>query len=300
MGVTSAVHRLAAAGQIGLDDPVARHLSSSPCARATTIRDLLQHRAGLWEWQPLYLSDQPEATVDRLPLRYPPGSARHYSDLGFILLGRIVAAVAAAPLDVALRQVVLDPVGLHETGFGPLDGDVASSAVGDGAERRMVAAGEPYPILTDRREFAWREHELRGEVNDGNCFHAFGGVSGHAGLFSTARDLLKIGAALAARHLDPGWGTEVSQEVFSDAADPGQALGWRSIPVAFHGKRRRLMWHGGYTGCALGFLPGEELVVLMLTNRLLADRVPEVTAQWTAVLAAMPDLTQLSDTEGMT
>ncbi|MFP3786476.1 hypothetical protein, partial [Burkholderia sp. SIMBA_024] len=68
----------------------------------------------------------------------------------------------------------------------------------------MVATGEPYPILTSRRHFAWREEEITGAANDGNCFHAFGGIAGHAGLFSTADDLLTLGTALAApaQHAD--------------------------------------------------------------------------------------------------
>ena len=142
---------------------------------------------------------------------------QHYSDLGFLLLGRIISAVTGLPLDAAVRELVTAPLGLDRTGYGPIAAPVASSSVGDAAERRMVATGEPYPILTADRDFAWREGEITGSVNDGNSFHAAGGVSGHAGLFSTADDLLTLGAALAAPVRHPElWDPDAVAELFRD------------------------------------------------------------------------------------
>jgi CubicO group peptidase (beta-lactamase class C family) len=294
---TTALLALASRGALGFDDAVSRFV---PHARATTIRQLLLHRAGLWEWQPLYLDGgDPVAAADALPPRYAIDEGRHYSDLGFMLLGRIVAAVAGLPLDQAIRDLVTDPLGLRCTGFGPAAAPVAASALGDAAERRMVATGEPYPVLSPSRDFAWRENEILGEANDGNCFHAFGGVSGHAGLFSTADDLLTLGAALAdaEQHTDL-WRPDVVTELFRDGPDPGQALGWRSRAVDVDGRRMRMLWHPGFTGCALGLIPEARTSVVMLTNRLLAAHPAPTETLWRSALRTLLGDQPTLDPEG--
>lgn len=291
---TTAVLALVSRGDLGFDDLVSQYLPTAGCAPQTTLRHLLQHRAGLWEWQPLYLDPRdPVTAMDSLPLRYDPDEARHYSDLGFLLLGRIIVAVTGLPLDAAVSELVTAPLGLDRTGFGPIAPAVASTAVGDLAERRMVATGEPYPILTSKRHFAWREEEIAGSANDGNCFHAFGGVAGHAGLFSTADDLLTLGAALAAsdEHADL-WHPDAVADLFRDGPDPGQALGWRSDVARIGGREHRMLWHPGFTGCALGVIPGAATAVVLLSNRLLtADPTtaePVTTeALWRTALPAL-------------
>lgn len=299
-GTTSALHRLAHLGELLFEDSVHRYLDTSPCAPTTTVRDLLTHRAGLWEWQPLYFAPDPMHALDVLPLRYAPGRARRYSDLGFMLLGRVVEAVTGASLGEATRELVHSPLAMAHTAYGPVSEPAAASSLGDRFERCMVATGEPYPILLEEPDdFAWREAEIVGQANDGNCFHAFRGVSGHAGLFSTAADLLALGASLASSHLpDDGlWGAGTSAEVFSDGPDAGQALGWGSLDVVVKGEPRRMLWHPGFTGCALGFVPGEDLAVVLLSNRLLAQTPIPVTDLWAKALAGVPDLAVLSEPE---
>ncbi len=288
---STSILRLVSRGDLRFDDLVATYLPGTACAPETTLRHLLQHRAGLWEWQPLYLDDgdrPSDSVIDALPLRYGLDESRHYSDLGFMLLGRIVAAVAGMPLAHAVRELVTEPLGLRHTTFGPVAAPVASTAVGDTAERRMVATGEPYPILTARRHFPWREDEIAGVADDGNCFHAFGGVAGHAGLFSTADDLLTLGAALAApeRHADL-WHPDVVAELFRDGPDRGQALGWRSDTVLMRGREQRMLWHPGFTGCALGVLPDTGTAAVMLSNRLLASEPATTESLWRSALPAL-------------
>lgn len=292
---TSALHRLASDGRMSLDAPVASILPTSPCSPGTTVRSLLQHRSGLWEWQPLYLADDrrdPWPTIEALPLRYTAGEGRHYSDLGFMLLGRVIEAVTGDRLDTAVTELVSAPLGLRRTGYRPADGTVAAGSLGDAAERRMVATNEPYPVLFAERGFPWREHELLGEANDGNCFHAFGGVAGHAGLFSTVEELLALGSSLASAEERPDlWDPAVTADVFADGPDAGQALGWRSESVELDGVPRRLLWHPGYTGCAFGFVPDTGVAVVLLSNRLLADRPEAPDRLWRTALRAVPGLT---------
>ncbi|WP_223622709.1 serine hydrolase [Microbacterium sp. EST19A] len=286
---TTALLRLVSRGDLRFDDLVSRYLPGTACAPPTTLRHLLQHRAGLWEWQPLYLDARdPVTAMDALPLRYALDEGRHYSDLGFLLLGRIVAAVTGLPLDAAVRELVTAPLGLDRTGYGPVASPVASTALGDIAERRMVATGEPYPILTSRRHFAWREEEITGRANDGNCFHAFDGIAGHAGLFSTVDDLLTLGTALAAPDEHPDlWHPEVVADLFRDGPDPGQALGWRSETVRVDGRAHRMLWHPGFTGCALALIPGAATAAVLLSNRLLAAEPTTTDALWRSALPAL-------------
>lgn len=300
---TTALLRLVSLGLVDLDAPVSRYVQSAACTPQATVRHLLQHRAGLWEWQPLYLDDRdPWVQIDALPLRYASGESRHYSDLGFMLLGRIIAEVTAMPLDAAIRELVTEPLGLTRTGYLPAsDGQlIAASGCGDATERRMVEAREPYPILTHRRDFDWRVGEISGHVNDGNAFHALHGVSGHAGLFSTVDDLLTLGSALASadQHVDL-WHPDAVADVFRDGPDAGQALGWRSERASIDGREERMLWHPGFTGCALGFLPGDGTAVVVLTNRLLATAAPATTeALWRQALPVLLGDAQPRTTEG--
>lgn len=290
---TTAILRLVSRGDLRFDDPVDRFVPGTACAPGTTVRHLLLHRAGLWEWQPLYLdgTNDGAAAADTLPLRYGVDEGRHYSDLGFLILGRIIAAATGLPLDAAVRELVTGPLGLTRTGYGPVSGRVASSAGnGDAAERRMVATGTPYPILTSRRHFPWREGEITGVANDGNCFHALHGVSGHAGLFGTVDELLTLGVALAAPESHPElWDPALVTELFRDGPDPGQALGWRSDTVTADGRSTRVLWHPGYTGCALGVVPATGTAVVLLANRLFADEIAPTETLWRAALPALLD-----------
>ncbi len=284
---TTALMRLVSQGALDLDVAAGHILPELRSAAGASIRDLLTHRAGLWEWQPLYFTPDPWASVCELPLRYEPGTGRHYSDLGFMILGRIVSAIAAAPLDEAVRTLVTEPLGLSSTGYGPVTGAVVSGH-GDATEQRMVRTGEPYPVLLTDPGFTWREEDIRGVVNDGNAAHAFGGVSGHAGLFTTVEDLLTLGRAVMGGEFiaEP-----VVCEFFTAGPDDGQALGWRAADVRLGGEPRRLIWHPGFTGCAFGMLPGADTAVAVLSNRLLAPEPRTTDSIWTDALRAVPNLT---------
>lgn len=290
VGTTTALHRLASTGALAFDDPVVRFVPGFGGHAGTSIRDLLQHRAGLWEWQPLYLApgDDPFATIDALPLRYAPRTGRHYSDLGFMTLGRIVAAAAGLPLDAAVRELVAAPLGLPTLGYGPVDGEAATSSVGDAAERRMVATGHPYPVTWNDEGFAWRTEPVTGAANDGNCFHAFGGIAGHAGLFGTVDELLDVAAALSRAHDVPSlWDPAVTADLVAAGPDAEQALGWRRRELLVAGERLPLLWHPGFTGCAVGFVPGRGIAVAFASNRLLADEPQPTDLHWQRALDAL-------------
>ncbi|MGO4104250.1 serine hydrolase domain-containing protein [Leifsonia sp. YAF41] len=283
VATTTAILRLVSDRLLDLDDPVRRYLPQFCDGQKDTItvRQLLQHRAGLWEWQPLYLAADTAPAgfelVDRHPLRYQPGTARHYSDFGFIQLGRIIAAVTCLPLPDAIEALVTGPLGLGSTRFAhPLGDDVATSSLGDQAEFAMVDTGMPYPVPHTNGDFTgWRRTPVRGEVNDGNAFHLFDGVSGHAGLFSTLPDLMTFANTFANyREHAELWRPEVAEEFFAAGPDAEQALGFRRSHLEVDGRMLDLLWHPGFVGCMVGFVPGHGVSLALASNRLVTPGVP--------------------------
>jgi CubicO group peptidase (beta-lactamase class C family) len=274
---TSALVALAGADAVRLEDAVTRYVPGfrGEGRDELTVEDLLLHRAGLWEWWPTYCDvsdpDDGRRLVRELPLRYPPRTGRHYSDLGFMLLGQVVEAAAGAPLSAAVDEWVLGSVGMRHTAFArPVGTEVAASATGDAIERRMLDSGEPYPVPRSPGDFAgWRQHVLVGEVNDGNAFHTFGGVSGHAGLFGTVGDLLLLGGALCDSATGDGpWDASVLAAFLADGPDSGQARGFRSWRTSVAGCAATAFGHPGFTGCTFAILPTHRASVVLATNRL--------------------------------
>jgi CubicO group peptidase (beta-lactamase class C family) len=162
---------------------------------------------------------------------------------------------------------------------------VAASSPGDAIEREMVRSGVPYPVTGDVGDFpGWRTHTLVGEVNDGNAFHAFGGVSGHAGLFTTAADLLRLATGLSrCRDGDGPLRHDTLARFLTPGRDPGQALGLRSWQRA----SGPAFGHTGFPGVAFALLPQRDAALVMVTNRLHAAGTPRPTeSMWLRVLAA--------------
>jgi CubicO group peptidase (beta-lactamase class C family) len=279
MATTFAVMLLADRGELDVDAPASRYL---PDFRGggkddITLRHLLTHTSGLQQWVPTYYhasdADAAYAYVRDLPLGWPVGEGRHYSDLGFMLLGRVVERIAHRPLDAFLRDELYGPLGLRDTGFRragapPAEpGRIAATSHGNPYEHRMVHDSTfGYLIRGNPHSWdGWRRHTLVGEVNDGNAWHGWGGVAGHAGLFSTAGDLstllqllLDRGEAGGRRYLRPG-----TVEAFLAPVVEGQALGWQVPAYAPPGS----FTHTGFTGTWVLGVPSQRLSAVLLTNR---------------------------------
>lgn len=123
LATTAGIMRLIEGGALSLDDHASKFLSGWVGTEkgGITIRDLLLHRSGLWEWRPLYIHDQDPVDairqISEIPLRYSINEGRHYSDLGFISLGRILAKVYGGELERSVYELVLDPLRLSNTQF---------------------------------------------------------------------------------------------------------------------------------------------------------------------------------------
>jgi serine-type D-Ala-D-Ala carboxypeptidase len=296
---TAASMKLADEGRLVLDAPVSTWIPefSGGDKERVTARHLLAHSSGLWEWQPLYLdTDSREGAIKliaQLDLRYPAGQGRHYSDLGFMLLGDMIYRITGEPLDSYVTRAVHRPLGMADTSYRPaktLHNRVAATSLGNPFEQQMISTGEPYPVNRNPYKFdGWRDYTLVGEVNDGNAYYCFAGVAGHAGLFSTAYDLAIFGQALLNAG---GYGTTrlcseaIVREFTSEHYHRGQGLGFRTkLLSAIAGNDATGFGHSGFTGTQLLVDPQRDLVVVLLTNRQHPDLpYPSIESIWQTVL----------------
>jgi serine-type D-Ala-D-Ala carboxypeptidase len=263
---TTLIMRLVADGQLDLQAQAHRFLPffTGSGKDDITVEHLLTHTAGLPAWWPLYCESRSRVgALDRaqlLPLASRPGTAWCYSDLGLILAGRIIERVTTLGLSQAFRQLIAEPLDLA-AGYGPVPADnAAASADSDAYEFGMIATGRPYPVPFTTGQFpGWRTRPLRGEVNDGNAAHALAGVAGHAGLFATAGDLLRLGAAVRGGDFIPA--PVLARFATPTAIHPEQAVGFRRATVQAGGAVLTLLQHGGFTGTYFAIGLEEELVI---------------------------------------
>jgi CubicO group peptidase (beta-lactamase class C family) len=267
--------------EIALDDEVAKFLPEwDSYPKVVTLRDLLEHQSGLTEWRPLYISQKSADSARQVIASqgYKHSSGRHYSDLGFITLGNVIRQVLATDLESAFKEWISTPLGLASTQFvKPVDiTNVFASSYGDQAEMEMIRSQIPYPTTEKFEDFSqWRSGILQGEVNDGNSFHLYKGVSGHAGLFSTAADLLKYGEEILKSFKGEGYFDQKILSTFLTVGrDPMQGLGFRNW---IHNGDVEYWGHTGFPGVTLSLSPHHHSVVVLLTNRLLTREVPEKT-----------------------
>jgi CubicO group peptidase (beta-lactamase class C family) len=273
VGLTSAMMLLVESRQVDLDAPVSRYIPEfqGKWKDAVTLRRLLTHSSGLPAWRPLYKEAESPAAALALAIATPldtmPGVRMVYSDLGVIIAGDIVARVTGQPLDAFLKARVFGPLTMWDTQYNP-----------DRSLRGRIAPTEVDP---------WRQRHLRGEVHDENAF-ALGGVSGHAGLFSTGNDLVQLvrmyledGDILMLRSNLPRPDEVVRSRFVSpatirqfttvqDSALSHRALGWETpngTNSAGHLMSRRAFGHTGFTGTSIWIDPERGIFVVLLSNR---------------------------------
>jgi beta-N-acetylhexosaminidase len=260
VALTSSMMQLVERGSVSLDAPVQRYLPTwtGPNKERVTIRHLLTHSSGLPAWRPIYKEATDAASAMKLvhdtQLDTLPGVRMVYSDLGAILLGEVVRTVSGERLDAYAAKNVFAPLGMRDTRYLPLAADSSRTA----------------PTEID----PWRQRHLRGEVHDENAF-SLGGVSAHAGLFSTGADL----ARLATAYLNGGQlnGARVFSEAtirqfttVQDSSFSNRALGWETPTGGNSAGRlmkRPAFGHTGFTGTSFWVDPANDVFVILLTNR---------------------------------
>jgi len=259
VATTTAAMILEEEGRLQLDRPVAFYLPelSDSAKTGITVRMLFTHRGGMEAGAPLYTTlrgrEQYLDAINRRPLRYLPGTQSIYSDWDLVLAQLVIERITGATLDRFVTERVFQPLGMRDTGFAPLHVPLT----------RVAATS------TDRT----RGGLIHGEVHDPNAW-ALGGVAGHAGLFSSARDLAVFAQMLlnggeygGARILRPE-----TLARWTAPQDPGssRALGWdtpsgESSAGRYFGARS--FGHTGFTGTSLWVDPERGLFVILLTNR---------------------------------
>jgi serine-type D-Ala-D-Ala carboxypeptidase len=281
VGTTTAIMRLIDAQKLQVDEPVGKYIEAfnSPDKKAITIRHLLTHTAGLYEWYPLYYYCQNKAQtyefIGKLPLKFPVGKERRYSDLGFVLLGQIIERVSGLPLNVYLAQSVFGPLKMKHTTYNPLKTNkIAATSHGNPYEKRMVTdstLGFSIKGLDPKSWNGWRQYTLRGEVNDGNAWYANEGVSGAAGLFSTVEDL-QILVDMLKNKGKVGGKTFISKKTIAmfltkDSFENG--LGWMMDPQNSFMKNGKngTFGHTGFTGTSITVIPEYDMSIILLINR---------------------------------
>jgi len=280
---TYAIMLLIDEGLINLDDLVSKHLPelNAKDKKDITIRNLLTHSSGLSEWKPIYYhaTDKYQAIkyINELPRKYPISEGRHYSDLGFMLLGYLVEKVSGKPLNVFLDEKLYQDLNLKNTLFVPENRQIESIAAtshGNPFEKRMVADDEfGYKCDENPEDFnSWRKYTLIGEVNDGNSFYAHNGVAGHAGLFSTAEDLnVLINVILNMGRF--GNKEIIKEKTITEFIRKNRfenGLGWAMSPKIIFTENHKYVeafGHTGFTGTFVLGVPKNKIAVILLTNR---------------------------------
>lgn len=278
--------------KVRLDDRVTRFLPTFGVfgKNYTTLRQLLNHSSGLAAWKPFYedivkaeRAGKINFVASRAAQQYvlgqihggrpesAPGTQAVYSDLGYMILGEIVETVSAATLDRFCQDKIFKPLGLRSTAFVDLT-QIRTKKLQPIEE--MIAPTENCP---------WRKKILCGEVHDDNAY-AMGGVVGHAGLFSCARDIHQLLARLSrCVHGKDKFLPQLLVEEFctKDATlkESSYALGW-DTPSSSHSASGSLfsprsVGHLGFTGTSVWWDQEKDCHVILLSNRVHPTRKNE-------------------------
>ena len=224
------------------------------------VRMVLAHSSGLPAYEKLFLrAKRREELLQQafaVPLKHDPGTYAEYSDIGFILLGLALERIAEETLDRFCQREVFGPLGMLRTAFNP-----------PATWRSQI------PPTADDQTF--RKRIIQGEVQDENA-SVLGGVAGHAGAFSTARDIAIFAQALlegGAPILRPQTAALFTRR---ESSPPGtsRALGWDTPSGPSQSGKHfspSSFGHLGYTGTSLWIDPERRLSVTLLTNRTWPD-----------------------------
>jgi beta-glucosidase-like glycosyl hydrolase/CubicO group peptidase (beta-lactamase class C family) len=261
VATTTACMLLYERGLLDLNAPVQKYLPEFIGANKekVTIRHLLTHSAGLVPFRRYFADHHAPGeiikTILHEQLENAPGTKTVYSDLDLILMGKIVEKLSGQPLDVFCREQIFNPLKMSETFYNP--------------PQQLL------PRIVPTEFDSWRGRMVHGQVHDENAF-ALGGVSGHAGLFSTARDLatflnmLLNGGAYEGGRLLKTETIDLFTARQNLVAGSSRALGWDTADgrnSAGQLMSPRAFGHTGFTGTSVWADPEKNMFVILLSNR---------------------------------
>jgi beta-N-acetylhexosaminidase len=236
-----------------------------------TVRHLLTHTSGLPAFKEYWrTSKNKQDTLNKIfaePLEYQPGTKEIYSDLGIILMAEIIDRLTGRTLDDLAKTYIFTPLSMKDTMYRPpkkLSPEIAPTEIDNNLRHRLV----------------------RGEVHDENAF-AIGGVSGHAGIFSTAPDLgafcqTLLNGGIYAHHRILRRATIAQFTTPQQLSNGTRTLGW-AVPTeggsSGHYFSSHAFGHTGFTGTSIWIDPDRQLFVVLLTNRVHPTRENQKIAQ---------------------
>ena len=227
-----------------------------------TLSHLLTHTSGLPAWRATYLESETKHGVvnylSQIPLDYPTGTQVVYSCLGYILLGKLLERLTGETLDVLAQKWIFQRLEMNWTHYNPPSAWIdrcAATEDSNSFEKRMV----------DYQPHDWREGVIVGEVHDENA-HFLCGVSGNAGLFSTATDLGKFCQML----IEGGDGVLMTKSinqmgtVHTTGLNESRGIGWIILEDGS-------LYHTGFTGTSIRVNLERQKFAILLTNRVHPD-----------------------------
>lgn len=252
-----AVLSLVDRGLVSLDAELGDYLPAMPeDKRRLTVRQLLTHVPGLPRGQELHgLHPEPgplRQAIERISLMSSPGTEVAYSSIGYIYLGWMIEAVTGMGLDRYLEDTIIRPLGPTHTRFQPP------------VELRGTIAATEYRAQLGRC--------TQGVVHDEKS-RILGGVTGHAGLFAPAEDVVAFGQAL----IDPagrllGESRRYLHEDLTGPLSPHRSAAFIIDDPVFAEWPSHSLSHTGFTGTSLCLVPALDLVAVLLTNRVCPSR----------------------------
>ncbi len=265
VATTTAAMMLEEQGLLDLDRTVASYIPEfdAPDKAAITVRHIVTHSGGLEEYAPLYREfkgrEQYLGQINERPLKSVPGTATVYSDWDLILTQLVLEKITGLSLDRLVADRIFTPLGMTSTMFTP-----------DSAAFWVRIA--PTEIDSARGGL------VHGKVHDENAW-AMGGVAGHAGLFSSARDLsifaqmlLNGGEYNGVRIVTP---STLARWTAPQSRTSSRALGWDTPSKSSSSGNYfspRSFGHTGFTGTSMWIDPERGLFVILLTNRVNPNR----------------------------
>ncbi len=277
IGCATSVMILVDRGKIQLTDPVMKHIPEfgNNGKEAITVEQLLLHTGGLIPDNPM--SDYTDGVetawkkLHELTPKWEPGTRVKYSDVGFIILGKLVETVDGRPLSQFAQEEVFKPLGMKDTTYLPA------------AERK------PRIAPTEKRSKDDADF-IRGEVHDPRA-HALGGFAGHAGLFGTADDVSRWvrmllnggqldGTRILSKSTVKNMLTQRCLEADGETNCRGLGVdidsGYSPAPRGGHFPVGTSFGHTGFTGTSFWADPETGVFYVLLTSRLHPDGKGEV------------------------
>ena len=258
VGTTSGIMQLVAAGRIAIDAPVQRYIPAwtGRNKEKVTIKNLLTHTSGLPAFKPYdQITHDPDSLAKLMfntPLDTVPGAKMVYSDIGAYMLGRVLEQVTGQSLDIYLHDHVLVPAKMNETMFRP--------------------PFALFPRIAPTEYDSTQRHRLvQGMVHDERAYY-LGGVSAHAGLFSSAHDFARFAQMYLNNGVIDGVTILPKAQIttFTTRQVEDRALGWQKpngTNSAGHLMSADAFGHTGFTGTSIWIDPRRDIFIILLSNR---------------------------------